>query len=378
MMRLTKDGFVGLVVLLGITWSAPTVRAHDPRRLGLCTGRAQAAPATSVNVASTTGVSGQGKMRFKVLYTASQLPEEAKKVLVKAHGGFAVDRRPGRGETYFALPGAGILQISADLRTIRLVETPENVKNVNLHNTTIWYASDGAPYLVFPANDAGKVFTTTLDGKLVHTLNAPTADDDFGQPEINDYFLGRGNFAPTDVEYLDGLYYVPTGYCNLDFVLTARILRTNPFEAVWHDLAFGGKGDGPSQFQTAHGITVPPGKKRLDIADRPHSEIKRFTRYGQYLSSLKMPKGSLPCDIDYLEHYAVVASLDGPDTSKGAPIYILEDDKLISTIMPKEDLGLQNFKHNHNAVLRKMGNKFYIIVQAWDPGDFAILEQVTD
>ena len=59
-------------------------------------------------------------------------------------------------------------------------------------------------------------------------------------------------------------------------------------------------------------------------------------------------------------------------------IYILEDDKLISTIMPKEELGLQNFEHNHNAVLRMIGTKFYIIVQAWNPGDFAILEQVVE
>jgi len=106
--------------------------------------------------------------------------------------------------------------------------------------------------------------------------------------------------------------------------------------------------------------------------------IKRFTRYVHLLSTIKMPKGSLPCDIDYLDQYAFVASLDGPDTKKGAPIYILENDKLISTIMPKEDLGLQNFQHNHNAVLRKIGNKFYIIVQAWNPGDFAILEQATE
>jgi hypothetical protein len=46
--------------------------------------------------------------------------------------------------------------------------------------------------------------------------------------------------------------------------------------------------------------------------------------------------------------------------------------------MPKEDLGLANFKHIHNAVLREYGNKYYLIAQAWNPGDFAILEQVTD
>jgi len=231
---------------------------------------------------------------------------------------------------------------------------------------------------VFPSNDAGKVFTTTLDGKLVDTLNAPTDDDVFEYPEIHDYFLGGGNFAPTGVAYLDGLYYITTGYSNLDYVLTARIIQTNPFNAMWNDLAFGGKGDAPTQFRTAHGITLVPGTKQFDISDRPHSEIKRFTRYGHYLGTLKMPSGSLPCDIDYLGHYAVVAALDGPDPSRGAPIYILEDGKLVSTIDPKDDLGLKNFKHIHNAVLRKVNNKLYIIVQAWNPGDFAILEQVTD
>jgi hypothetical protein len=318
-------------------------------------------------------------MRFSILYTSDHLPPEAQKVLVDAHGGFAVDRRPGKEKTYFALPGAGILQISSDLKTINMLDTPDEMRKVNLHDTTIWYDADGTPYLTFPANDAGKIFTTTLDGKLVHTLDAPTPAVDFEQAEVHDYFLGGGNFAPTAVEYLDGLYYITTGYSNLDYVLTARINRENRFEVIWNDLAFGGKGDGPGQFGTAHGITVPPGKVRLDIADRPHSRLERFTRYGHYLSSLKMPSGSLPCDINYLDQqYSVVPALDGPDTKKGAPIYILQDEKLISTIMPKEHLGLQNFKHIHNAALRKIGDKFYIIAQAWNPGDFAILEQVTD
>ena len=44
--------------------------------------------------------------------------------------------------------------------------------------------------------------------------------------------------------------------------------------------------------------------------------------------------------------------------------------------MPKEDLGLANFVHNHNAALKKLGARYYIIAQAWNPGDFAILEQV--
>ncbi len=362
-------------ILLGMSSIEVPLLGHEAQHL-VISATAQASTAPSVTAASAKGISGQGKMRFRVFSTSEQLPEEARKVLVSAHGGFAVDHRVGKEETYFALPGAGILQISPDMKKIRLLETPANMKSVNLHNTTVWYSGDGNPYLVFPANDAGKVFTTTLEGKLLHTLETPTSNDDLGQPAVNDYFLGGGNFAPTDVEYLDGLYYITTGYSNLDFVLTARILSLNPFQAVWHDLAFGGRGNGPGQFETGHGITVPPGKKRLDIADRPNSKIDRFTRYGQYLSTLKLPLGSLPCDINYLGHLAVVPALDGPDRRKGAPIYILEDDQLISTIMPKEELGLVNFQHIHNAVLRQVGSKLYIIAQAWNPGDFAILEQV--
>jgi hypothetical protein len=376
MRRFTRYALCGLTVLLELTAIGLETRGHEPRSYKSAAAQANAAP--NAPRANVPGISGQGKMRFRVLYTSERLPEEAKKVLIKAHGGFAVDRRAGKGETYFALPGAGVLQISSDLKNIRLLSTSPDMKNVNLHNTTIWFTQDGRPYLVFPANDAGKVFTTTLDGNLVNTLDSPTAEDEFEQSEVHDYFLGRGNFAPTDVEELGGLYYVTTGYSNLDYVLTARILGTDPFKAVWNDLVFGGKGDATGQFGTAHGITIPPGTKRLDIADRPHSRIERFTRYGHYQSTLKMPAGSLPCDIDYLDQYAVVASLDGPDTSKGAPIYILENDRLVSTIMPKEDLGLENFKHNHNAVLRRIGNRFYIIAQAWNPGDFAILEQANE
>ncbi len=323
------------------------------------------------------GVTGQGSLRFRVLHTSAGLPEAARKVLASAHGGFAVDHRPGKGDTYFALPGAGILRMSADMEQVALVATAPEMRDTNLHNTKIWYAPDGTAFLSFPANDLGRVFTTSLTGELLQTLTRPGEDDDLGLPSARDYFAGGGAFAPTDVEFLEGLLYVTTGYSALDTVLSARVTSYSPLRAAWFDLAFGGKGDAPGQFGTGHGITVPPGTRRLDVADRANSEIDRFTRHGQYLSTLKMPAGSLPCDIDYLGRYAVVAALDGPDRSKGAPIYLFQDDRLVSTLLPKEDLGLENFTHVHNAVLRQAGGKLYVIAQAWNPGDFVVLEQVT-
>ena len=367
----------GLVGLAGMTQQLTSLHAHHHHAPRFGKRAVQASlDAAGATAAKVPGVSGQGEMKFKVLYTSDHLPPEARKVLVDAHGGFAVDRRPGQDETYFALPGAGIVQISADFKTINMVDTPDEMRKINLHDTNIWYDKDGTPFLVFPANSEGKIFTTTLDGKLVHKLDAPTANDKFEQQAVHDYLLGGGNFAPTAVEYLEGLYYVTTGYCNLDYVLTAKVTREKEFEAAWNDLAWGGKGNAIGQFNTGHGITKVPGEELLDVADRPNSRFERFTRYGHFVSLNAMPSGSLPCDINYLDHqYSVVPALEGPDKKKGAPIYVLEHGKLVSTVMIKEDLGLPNFTHIHNAAIRKIGTKFYIMALAWNPGDFAILEQ---
>jgi hypothetical protein len=323
-----------------------------------------------------TAVSGQGEMKFKVLYTSDHLPAEAQKALKGAHGGFGVNLGRGKGETYFALKGAGIVQISADLKSTRMIDTPDEVKNTNLHNTTVWHAPDGKAHLLFPGNEASKVFVTGLDGKLDTALGTPEAGVDLGNPAPNEYFKSSGRFVPTDVEQLDGKLYIATGYSKLDYVLTARILKTSPVELAWHNLSFGGKGTEDGQFNTGHGITVPPKQKRLDIADRANGEVDRFSPDGKYLSTLNMPKDSFPCDTYYLGEYAAVASLNNPDKTKGAAIYILKNNQLVSTVMPREELGLTNFMHIHNAVLRQIGKKYYLIAQAWNPGDFAILEQV--
>jgi hypothetical protein len=325
---------------------------------------------------SNPKVSGQGTYKFKVLYTKTHLPPKAVEVLEKAHGAFGVDRRKNRGEVYFALRDAGIIQISSDLKKTQLLPTPPELNAVNAHAATVWTHADGTPYLSFPSDSGSIVITTTLKGKLVHTLTAPTAADDFDQTTVNAYFRDGGRFVPTGVEHLDGLFYITTGYSKLDYILTAKIVDTKPFTVKWNDLAFGGKGDEPGQFGVGHHIIVPIGTKRLDISDRPNAEVERYTRYGNYRGTLPLIKGSYPCSIDYEGGYAVVACLYGPDRSKGAPLYLLEGDNTVSTIMLKGDLGLETFQHLHGAAIRIIGGKIYLIAQSWNPGDFVILEQV--
>src|SRR5215470_18019326 len=112
----------GLAIFCGLFTHVASVHAHRvPHHAPEPTQQAQ--PASAATTPAAPGISGQGKLRFKVLVTSDLLPEEAKKVLVSAHGGFAVDHRNGKEETYFSLPGAGILRISADMKKIQLVET---------------------------------------------------------------------------------------------------------------------------------------------------------------------------------------------------------------------------------------------------------------
>jgi hypothetical protein len=230
---------------------------------------------------------------------------------------------------------------------------------------------------VFPGVDRASILTTDLNGKLVNKLPAPVADQ-MTVPAVKQWFANGGNFVPTDVDYLDGSYYVTTGYSALDYVLTAKITSTKPFAAEWNGLAFGGKGDADGQFQTGHGITVYPDKKHLVVADRPKSRLERFTPDGTFVDQIRLPQGTLPCDVDYLGDYTLVPCLDGPDKSLGAPIYLMRGDRIISTINCQQDLGLVRFKHIHNAVLREVDGRLYIIAQAWNPGDFVVLEQVTE
>jgi DNA-binding beta-propeller fold protein YncE len=194
---------------------------------------------------------------------------------------------------------------------------------------------------------------------------------------VNTYFKDGGRFVPTDVEFLNNMYYITTGYSPLDYVLTADV-TSDPVNATWGKLAFGGKGDGPGQFGTGHGITIAPDGETIAVADRPKSEIDMFSASGAFLNTLNLPAGSFPCDIDFEGDYAVVGCLHGPDREKGAPIYLLNGRDLVSTIMPKEDLGLDNFTHIHNAVMTERNGKIYIIAQAWNPGGFAVLEQVKE
>lgn len=353
-------------------------------------GFAEVATGAEEKISVEEKISGQGEYRFRVKYGENHLPVPAKRWLRGVHGGFAIDRRPGRGEVYFAIAGAGIVRLSGDLKSSSMIATTDAIKMHPMHNTSVWYAEANAEgdaaRLIFPSVETEQVFTTDLQGKVLHTLAKPPIGTEFSDYAITHYFEENGEFIPTDAVHLRGRYYIPTGYSDLDYVLTADVHDDvhggghagGHVDAQWSPLGFGGRGGGPGQFWTGHGITIGPGEDQLSVTDRLNSEIDRFTTEGEYLGTVKFPTGSQPCDVDYAHGLAVVGCLTGPDPEKSAPIYIMKDDEIVSTILPKDELGLKRFKHVHNAVLHQVGGRLYILALSWAPGDFAVLEQVID
>jgi 6-bladed beta-propeller len=372
-----RNGFVAAIAVTAAAnaWSHPGhVEDADDGPSPILIALQDAAD-TTPSPARANATTGQGNFRFKLLHSSSFIPQEAQEGLLAAHGGFAEDRRDGKGDIYFALPRVGILHVAANLSSVEILDTDSAMKPLTMHNTTIWYSKRGNPYLTFPGVDGERIFTTSLDGTLVQTLGKPDLES-YDNRRVTKYFERDGKFVPTDVEYANNRFYITTGYSPLDFVLTAEVKSKKKVSAKWSPMVFGGRGTGPGEFGTGHGITLEEDGKTLSIADRPNAEIDRFDLKGTFLDTINLPKGSFPCDTDYVNGLLVVGCLHGPDREKGAPIYILKDKEIVSTVMIKEDLGLERFQHIHNSIMVKRNGKFYIIAQAWNPGGFAILEQV--
>ena len=113
------------VVLLAIAWTFSG---------GARSSAAQTGPASG-------GVSGSGQDDVCALYTTTHLPPEATKGADRRAR--RLRRRPPAGGGLGFVKGAGIIQISGDLKSTRILPTPDEVKNANLHNAAIWTAADG-------------------------------------------------------------------------------------------------------------------------------------------------------------------------------------------------------------------------------------------
>ena len=309
--------------------------------------------------------------------TSASLPQAAsepnpfdpgeRSILECAHGGFAYDPREGHGDVYWFLQGLGILRIRRGSGSVEAVSTSDEMRALNMHNATFFLHGD-EPRIAWPAESAGKIFLTDTDGNVVETIGRPTVEQ----------YVGDARFAPTDTAFLEGRLWVTDGYGSR--FVTAYDLDSS----AWTKAVFGGHSPEPGigRFGTNHGITMHRGL--LWISGRYFALIHSYRPTTEFASMFALPAGSKPCDFEFFllddELYGVAASLDVAHGRKdtGASIYIVKMSTLevVSTVRPRDELGLDNFVHLHNVFPVVEQGRVKLFCQAWNPGDFAVLRQV--
>lgn len=351
---------------------------------------ADKAPVKFVSFQKKLDVDGQGSWKFRYRPDLSQVPVE-EKFLLEAHGGFAVDRSlpEDKRQTYFGLPGVGVLKVSPDLTKITVVggdkglfkEGETRPRHMwNYHNTAI-VKNAGSTYLGFPGNNSGNVWITNLDGNIVTTLKKPSH---------------ATGWAPTDLTQmpLNGeVIKVTSGYGDR-FIYEADAFGGDDGKGIWNPGRFGGKGprtEAGGVYSTSHGISLVPGGEFLAISDRENGRIQINTSNGRVLNMWDlMPEGTTvgqkkwphPCDVDFSPdgRYAVIGNLRDP--MRAAATFMIWDvleGKLLSTVCPK-DLGVPNSTHIHYAGFRFVKTngqiKIYVLALFWRPGGYAVFECV--
>lgn len=309
---------------------------------------------------------GQGEYVFE--HRPVVIPNEVRLQLGHAHGGFAVDSEVdgGDGSVYFGLKGVGLLRLLPDLSRVEVVGGAEELARVNLHNASL-FRVESKPRLVLPSDEGQRVFITDLAGQIVRSLDNP-------------YGESNRPFRVCDVDVVGDRLFAVNGYAD-NVVFASTSLSSPASEWAWDTLRFGGRGTEHGRFGTAHGVTRVPGTNVMAIADRANGRIECYTPEGNYFGGVRLPDGCLPCDVDYHGRLAVVGCLKGPGGTTPAPIYILKDGNIVSELNVEKDLGLKGFTHIHNAVFRSIrqadgSERLFVIVYAWNPGNFAVLERV--
>lgn len=305
------------------------------------------------------GVTGEGDFQFRYNAKLSELPKRIARGIKRAHGGFA---KTPSGEIYFGLNGTGLIRLSADLKTKTLVSSSDSLLKGGLHNCTHVQRDGG--FLVLPDNRNGRVLMVKTDGTEIKTLGRPK-------------FLSDGKYAPTDVAAGgDQNLYVCDGYGASKTVLTID-LKTQDYG----EPKFGGKAgpkQEPGKFSTNHGIAFDDQDDTLLIADRERQWLQKLSYDGDFIEGFQTDEAN-PCDIDFVEYNGdrlmIVGCLTSPELGV---VKILKDGQVVSTLKPKKDLGLNQFKHVHNAAGVTVDGKLYVLIYGWNPGCYAVLEHITD
>lgn len=331
--------------------------------------------------------SGQGDMVFSwAKELTDAFPTDAKGFEADLHGGFSED--PDTGIVYTGIPGYGMCSISPDLKCWERLGTDERLKG-NIHGIAV-FKHGGETFISVAQNDDSRVLIVSLHGKVLQQLDSPKGGE-FNFDEANAYYSEkpskqcpwgtphRAEFACTDVTYLNGRLYVVTGYCEGDFVLSAS--QGSDKKWHWWPIAWGGKGDAPGKFQTAHGVFAHKG--HIYVANREAHQVIQFTPEGRLVRMFAdLPDTARICNVAHADDhgYFVMNALEPIQhtPAKTASVYAHTGDELVSIINPGE-LGVPVLKHLHHVwphyVTGPDGKRtLYLLLCGWSRGKFAVLK----
>lgn len=347
-----------------------THHAHDHVYADLAHNH-EYAPMQSDRVAKRAKLlTGQGEFIFSwdEELTAA-FPKDAHEFEPGMHGGFNED--PETGIVYTGIPGYGLCSISPDLTKWTTLGTDSRLKD-NIHGI-VFFIHKGVKHLAV-AQEGKRVLVLRLDGSIVSEILKPTGTE-FKFDAANEFFSSKdSNFGVTDVTYLKGTLYVAHGYSKGDFVMT---IKEKGGIWSWSDLAWGGKGDNPGQFKTAHGVYAHDG--HILVANRAAGQVVKFTKKGKFVETFDdIPEGSLVCNVSYKSEHFFLNALSAIGDQKSAPLYVHTGEKLVSTVIPGDlDIPILTNIHQVWPHFVDAGNgskQLYLLVHGWNKGKFAVLK----
>jgi hypothetical protein len=272
---------------------------------------------------------GTGLMTFDTVPDWG-LDEDGKSQIGPTHGGVAI----GKDGTIYTSADRGVYAFSPGGKVVRSFLDESYTK---LHDIEI--RDEGGTEFLYGARNANKegIKFNATDGKIALKLPFP-----------NESGLELTSFSPTAITVdPDGNIYLSDGYASniiFKYDKTGKYLKH-----------FGAKGNGPRQFNTAHGMTLdtrynPP---RLLICDRNHQPKGRLLHYsleGEYINEVIGGLG-MPTSVAVQGDYVAVPDLHGR-------VIILDKSNTIMAV-----LG-----HNPDA---KQGRNYRVQQADWIEGVFS-------
>lgn len=185
---------------------------------------------------------------------------------------------------------------------------------LTLHN------ENGTEFLYITDTVKHQVYKTTMDGRVLLTIDAPLDAGIYSKPE---------EFVPTEtIIDANGDIFIADGYG------AQYILHYDSNGKLKNH--FGGKGEGDTHLDNAHGICFDTrnNKHSLLITDRTRNCFKRFSKEGELIEVIKLPGACVCRPVIKGDHlYAAVLRSPNMDAAGTGFVTILDKhNKVVSNI----------------------------------------------